>query len=54
MERLSDNRAVAFLLWSVGISDPVMPVTAHLEMEADKLTTISLTKQSAQQPKQAF
>lgn len=54
MERISDNRAAAFLLWSVGISDSVMPVTAHLEMEADKLTTVPLTKQSAQQWKQAF
>lgn len=54
MERISDNRAVAFLLWSVGISNPVMPLMAHLEMEADKLITVPLTKQSAQQPKQAF
>ena len=44
MERLSDNRAVAFLLWSVGISNPVMPVTAHLEMEADKLKYLPFYK----------
>lgn len=44
----------AFLPWSVGICDPVMPVTAHLEMGADRLTTVPLAKQSAQQLKQAF
>lgn len=35
-------------------SDPVMPVTAHLEMEADKVATVTLVQQSAQQRKQAF
>lgn len=44
----------AFLLWPVGICDPVMPVTVHLEMEADKLTAVRLAKQNAQQLKQAF
>lgn len=43
-----------FLLWPVGICDPVMPVTVHLEMETDKLTTVRLAKQNAQQLKQAF
>lgn len=44
----------AFLLRSVAISNPVTPLTDHLEMEADKLTTVPLAKHSAQQPKQAF